>query len=86
MAQKNNYLEGVIPFFYRRQIIDVMIHTFITAYQTAFPSITKTEAAEAFMRKYNITADLYDVKSIITAYDRTNKDLIDASKKEYKEH
>jgi hypothetical protein len=81
MATPNNYLDGAIPFFYRRQALDLMIHAFISAYQNAFPSITKAEAAASFLKCYNIATDLYDIKTVIAAFDRTNNDLINASKK-----
>jgi hypothetical protein len=80
MAARNKHLEGVIPAFYRREVLHVMIFTFIDTYRLLFPSVTITEAADAFMRRHVIFQDEYSVNTVIAIFTRVNQDIIDAER------
>lgn len=82
MPVRNRYIDSVIPNFYRRQAIDFMVLAFIDAYRFAQPSVTLEEAAVAFQKRYNIATDLWDARSIVTTYQRINKDLLNGQKSE----
>lgn len=80
MPKEVPYLENFIPHFYKRKQIDVMIFTFIDTYKFAQPSVTLTEAARAFQKRYGIINELYDERYILTTYERTLKDYYGAEK------
>jgi hypothetical protein len=82
MPQKNQFLDSAIPYLYRRQTMDLLAFAFIDAYRFAQPSVTLKEAALAFMTRYKVSHDLFDVNSVIMTYNRVNKDLIDAQREE----
>lgn len=81
---RNKFLKSEIPYFYQRQTMDMMAFMFIDTYKFVFPSISLDEAAKAFMKKYKISEDFHNVKSVVTTYVRVNKDLIDAQRQKNK--
>lgn len=84
-GQKNKYLESVIPFFYRREAMHIMIFSFIDGYQKAFPSITIQEAASAFMIHYKVDEDLYQQNTVVSIYLRLKSEYSDAQRLENKQ-
>lgn len=83
---KNKFLEDVVPKFYRRQTLDVMIFTFIDTYRFILPAVSIQEAAEAFMKRYKISSDLMSIEGVTQSYYRTLHDLNEAEKREGKEN
>lgn len=85
MAQRNKYLEEFIPHFYQRKAIDIMAFTFIDTYKFVQPTVTLEEAALAFLKRYEISEELFSLNSILLCYHRTIKDYYDAEKKANRE-
>jgi len=77
----NKYLVGEIPNFYRREVMHVMIFTFVDTYKLLFPSVTIQEAAGAFMKRYKVDEELYSLDTVVNVYGRVNEDLRDAERK-----
>ncbi len=69
--KRNKYPDGVIPKFYKRQTLDVMIFTFIDTYRFLFPSVEVKEAANAFMHRHKIMADELSEPAILQSYYRS---------------
>lgn len=67
----NQYLDSIIPKFYRRQAFDVMIFVFIDAYRFLLPSVTIEEAVNAFIKRYKIDKDLITFDAIQQSYYRS---------------
>lgn len=78
MAKENPALKE-IPNIYKNQALHLLIYAFITGVQHALPSITKKEAACMFLKRFDVDPN-YDVKSIVTAFDRTRQDAMDNEK------
>jgi hypothetical protein len=79
---KNQYLDSVIPKYYRMQTLDTMCFVFIDTYRFLFPSVTLLEAAEAFQKRYNIDEDLHSAKSLVQTHQRVNQHLFDAERRD----
>lgn len=80
MGAKNNYLNDRVPLLYRKQILDVMIYTFIDTQRFTIPSISIEESALSFMRHYQIPEDELSLDKIKITFFRIQKELIDESK------
>lgn len=80
MSQNNKYLQNVIPNLYRREVLHVMIFTFIDTYKFVHPSVTLEEAAQAFMKRHKVNEDEYGMNTIVHTYLRVQKDLHDSER------
>lgn len=80
MGAPNNYLEGWIPNFYRREVMHIMIFTFIDTYKFLYPTVTIQEAADAFMKRFKVLDQQYSRETVVAIYGRVNQDLIDAER------
>lgn len=77
----NNAYEDIrIPYFYRRNAFQLTMHGFFTCYKKLYPSVTLKEVAGAFLKEYNIFEDEYSPDSVVLAFYKINKDLIDAER------
>lgn len=82
--RENKYLESLIPRLYRRQTLDIMIFTYVDSARFLIPQLSVKEAAEGFMKRYKISADLLNVESIMVSYYRTQELITDAERSESK--
>lgn len=80
MGQKNTYLGKFIPALYRKQILDVMIYTFIDAQRFTIPGISVENSALSFMKHYEIDEDDLTIDKIVKTFSRIQKELIDERK------
>lgn len=74
---ENAYLENAVPKFFRRNALDIIIHTWITATRNVLPSVTIQEAAMSCMKFYGISEDQMTLKSVISTYNRVHQELLD---------
>lgn len=75
---KDNPITREIPNLYKKQALHLVIYGFMTGVQWSLPSLTKKEAAEMFLKRFKYE-DL-NVSDIITSYDRTHKEALNAEK------
>lgn len=68
---ENKYLENIIPKFYRRQTMDIMIFIFIDTYRLLLPSVSIEECISAFIKRYKIDMNLITYDAIQRSYYRT---------------
>lgn len=80
MGAKNGYLNETVPLLYRKQILDVMIYTWIDAQRFTLPTITVEDSAISFMRHYKISEDQLSLKKVTETFWRIQKELIDEQK------
>jgi len=73
MADKNKYLESIVPKLYRRQTFDIMIFTFIDTYRLLLPTVTVDDCVNAFIKRHKIDMDLITADAIQLSYYRTLK-------------
>lgn len=73
-----------IPALFKRNTFHLLLYGFITGVQHSLPSVTKEEAAQMFLKRFKITPDAYDTQTIVTTYNRINKEIIEVEKKEPK--
>lgn len=73
---KTNPLINDIHAIYARQAIHVMVFAFVRGAQRMAPSISKKEAAEAFLVEFTNEAQDYDVKEVINIFDSINRDIL----------
>lgn len=77
MGFKNTYLGNHIPALYRKQILDVMIYTFIDAQRFTIPGISIENSARAFLIRYDIDEGELSIFKITTTFSRIQKELLD---------
>lgn len=80
MPSRNRYVQSEIQRLYQRQTIDVMLYTFVEAWRIAQPSVSLKESVGAFLHRWRIAADLYDIDNALVTYYRVAKDVTDAEK------
>lgn len=80
MPAANKHLDNALENLYRREVMHIAIFTFIDTYRFLFNSITIEEAAQAFLKRFNIDEELYSQNAVISIYYRVNKDLTDLQK------
>lgn len=80
MGAPNGYLNETVPLLYRKQILDVMIYTFIDAQRFSLPSISVEESAISFLRHYKIEEEQLSVEKVTRTFWRIQKELIDEQK------
>ncbi|MDQ3047656.1 MAG: hypothetical protein M3R27_08925 [Bacteroidota bacterium] len=80
MGQKNQYLDKVIPALYRKQMLDVMIYTFIEAQRSLVPGLSVSDSAKSFLMSYDIDEGDMTLEKIKSTYFRIQKDLFHEKK------
>lgn len=80
MGQTNNYLKETVPALYRKQTLDIMIYTWISAQRFTIPSISVEESALSFMKHYSISEDQMSLTKVTTTFWRTQKEIINEQK------
>ena len=78
---KENPLTTEIHSLYKRQAVHTLIYGFIQGVQWSLPSVSKKEAAEAFIKRFAGHTD-YDAKQVILIYDEVNRDILNKNGKE----
>ena len=76
MSDKQKYQNKVIPALYRKQILDVMIFTFIQAQRRLIPTLTIRECGISFLKHYDIDEDELSLLKIEKTYQRIQKEVI----------
>ena len=80
MGAKNTFLKNNVAVIYQKQILDVMIFTFIDAQRFTIPSISVEESAKSFLKHYNIDEGELSLGKITLSFWRIQKELIDEQK------
>lgn len=80
MGKENSFLKNNISAIYRKQILDVMIYTFIDTQRFTIPGISVTESAKSFLHHHNIDEGELSLNSIESTYYRLQKELYEEQK------
>lgn len=70
-----------IETIYKRQTIHLLIYGFIQGVQWAQPSISKREAATAFIKRFADHVAGIEEKEIMNTYDLINRDILNKNGK-----
>ena len=74
-----NKIEAEIPKLYRRSAFNLMFYGFVNGVMWTTPSISKTEAINAFVKRFRMTDD-YSPIDLSSTYARIEKDFHDSQK------
>ena len=74
-----NKPEKEIPMLYRRNTFHLLFYGFVNGVIWTTPSISKAEAINAFIKRFNLTDD-YAPNELNSTYTRIEKDFNDSQK------
>lgn len=80
MGATNSFLKNNVSVIYQKQILDVMIFTFIDTQRFTIPSISVDEAAKSFLAHHKIDEGELSIDKIRKTYYRILNELIDEQK------
>lgn len=84
MGNTNSYIEKNIPILYRKQILDVMIFTYIDCQRFTIPGITVEDSSLSFMKRHGVDPEEMTIEKIRTTYYRIQKELLNEHKRKSK--
>lgn len=73
---KSNPLVSDIHALYARSVIHTLIYGYIRGAQRMLPSVSKKEAAIAFMHDFETFVDGYTEKDVTDIWDSVNRDIL----------
>lgn len=78
---KTNPLVSDIHSLYIRSTLHHLIYAFIEGAQWTLPSLSKKDAAEAFLKRFSAFVGEYTSKDVIDIYDAVNRDILNRNGK-----
>jgi hypothetical protein len=80
MGAKNSFLKNNVAVIYQKQMLDVMIYTWIEAQRFTVPSISVEESAKSFLIHHKIDEGELSLEKCTKSFWRIQKELIDEKK------
>jgi hypothetical protein len=80
MGAKNSFVKNNLPVICQRQMLDVIIFTWIDAQRFTLPTISVEESAKSFLAHHKIDEGELSLDKIRKTYYRILNDLIDEQK------
>lgn len=84
MAAKTEFLKD-LPAFYKQQTHHGVLFGWVRCYRRLYPSTTVKEVVGAYMKEFEVTEEDLDLMALVTTFNRTNKNFLNAKKTEHKE-
>ena len=77
---KQILIEKAIPNLYKKSALNLLMFGYVRGVTTTIHTISIEQAIMMFMEDFHLDIDEYNLKSAMTTYNRTQKDLITLKK------
>ena len=73
---KEKEIEKSIPAFYKKNVIDICMFSYVQGFTSALPAVKIRDAICYFMKCYNLQESDYPIDTAVKNFSRINNDFI----------